>query len=227
MSAPRGRKFTSVVNLCGGFHPRSPSLGNKYESLARGCSTSRLCVIPRSRPGLDIRRCAIRPDFRGKLKFPFAVHNDTTRILAMANACEISRIYPYPRSELHSWPGISPETSAATPLACLLSKEYFSPFLAISLLWLSNAAHNHRSLLPARRSEASLHQASDGLKANKRRYEFVYDDHRRSLLVSLTFLCTIWYRASWRLPPISHGSTRRSESPRRNWLRRISVRDGY
>lgn len=34
--APRGRKFTGVVNLYGGFHPPSPLPGNKYESLARG-----------------------------------------------------------------------------------------------------------------------------------------------------------------------------------------------
>lgn len=94
MPAPRDRKFASVVNLCGGFHPRSSSLGNKYESLVRGCSTSRLGVIPTSRLSLDIRRYAIRPDFRGELKFPFVVCDDAACIFATANACEISYVHP-------------------------------------------------------------------------------------------------------------------------------------
>lgn len=163
MPTLRGRKFTSVVNLCSGFHPRSPSLGNKYESLARGCSTSRLDVIPRNRPATDVRRYAIRPDFLREINI------SVRRSWRYGVYPRDSEDFPcIPRPELHSWPGISPETSAATPHACLPSKEYFLSFLAISLLELSNAARNHRSLLPARHFKTSFNETSGGLKASKR-----------------------------------------------------------
>lgn len=90
MPAPRGRKFASVVNLCGGFHPRSPSLGNKYESLARGCPTSWLGVIPRI-PSSRSRRTAIRNTSWFSRGIKISVRRLWRSILATANACEISR----------------------------------------------------------------------------------------------------------------------------------------
>lgn len=141
MLAPRGRKFASIVNLCGGFYPRSPPPGNKYDSLVRGRSNFSLGAISRYRLGLDIRRNAspICPDFRGELKVPVLGRPDTTLAYVHLPALDL-RDFPYVLSSRSPIPYLFsryprqssireqefPRRRLRRRLACLASKEYLS-----------------------------------------------------------------------------------------------------
>lgn len=241
MPAPRGRKFTGVVNLYGGFHPPSPSPGNKYESLARGLLDFPESHLEEPSRLFDIRRnvSSICPDFCGELKVPFAIRDNTTRIRGgnlrdfpcvsrPTSARSFVRDHEFPRRR------VCGDASCVSRVEGIFfafsrSTRYFS-----YLLTLYRRTHNRRSVFLARRFKTSLSKAraqgsEQGLKANKRRYEFIYDDHDGGVYSCScdSCLCTIRYRDASRRLPISRGNARQSGSPRRNWLRRISVRDGY
>lgn len=207
--------------------------GNKYESLARG-----LLDFPESSRGtvsrlFDIRRntSSICPDFCGELKVPFAIRDEIreTRVIRDGSLRDFPCVPRPPTVQSFVRDHEFPRRRVCGDASCVSRVEgIFFAFPRstryFSSLTLSRPSHAAPSFcfpcttLQNILSKTHIQGNEQGLNANKRCYEFIYDDHGGGVY-SCSRLVPIHDPVQRHLsmsPSISRGNARQSRNPRRN-----------